>query len=135
MAPTCPDFPVLKEKDPFWANAQQQQKAKSALEKVLKESEAWWVLLLAPSCLIGLNQHHSSTKSLWGLTLEGYGEAVAEFLLGKFGTTASFYRGLIFHILRFDPKLRSEVLKALLKEQIDKVAIEDQKLYETTEAL
>lgn len=120
------------ENTPFLADAKAQELVIGELRDTLKKSEGWWVLLMAPSCLIKVsNVVGSCAQSILGRTREGYGEAVAESLAPLGNSNLGFCRGLVFRILRIHPELRKEVLKALLKERLDYVTLLDQDLYKT----
>lgn len=112
---------------PFWADTNAQEKILEEMEKALERSGGWWMIQLGPSCLMhGSRVVKSATKCLWGYTLEGYGEAVAEALAPDDDSSdESFCRGLVFRILRVHSKLRKEVLKALLREKLDGVSLEE----------
>lgn len=121
-----------REKIPFWSDTQAQQQVVDKLKNILQESEAWWILLLSPSCYMMVSDAlRTETKNLWGYTDEKYGETVAEPLAPEGNSNIRFCRGLVFHILRQHPQLRKEVLKALMREALDNVSLEEQNLYKT----
>lgn len=121
---------IMTNKKPFWSDSLMQDRVARELEGILEKTEAWWVLLMAPSKLIKVGIPFPLNKSLWGHTHEGQGEAVGEALAPADNSNIAFLRGLVFHLLRINPGLRKEVLKALLKEQVDGVPLEEQGLYE-----
>lgn len=116
----------------LWEDVAAQELTAKKLEVIVREVEGWWILLVGPSCLIKVASHFASEiRSLWGRTHEGYGEAIAEALAPEGDSNINFCRGLVFRILRMHPGLRKEVLKTLLKEEIDGIPLEDQRLYRT----
>lgn len=120
------------EKKPFWSDTEAQEQVTQELKEVVQKTEAWWIILVAPSCLIRISDAIGSyTQSLWGHTHEGYGEAVADSFVSGKNPNLSFCRGIVYRILRIHPELRKEVLKALLKEQVDGVPLSKQNLYRT----
>lgn len=113
---------------PFWSDSDARNKTADRLCEIATEHDGV-VLMIAPSVLLFAGELGSEQSSLWGHTNEGYGEAIAEALLRICGGEGEM-RGLVFKLLKESDALRDKVLRALLRECLDKDSLDEQDLYQ-----
>lgn len=116
----------------LWTNEKFQKEAVEKLREIIQEYDFWYLIGLGPSIFIGATQNGTVEKeSLWGHTDPAYGEIVAEKTTWYAGGEGQAV-GMVVKLLEKFPELKKVIYNALHKEFVDKVKIEEQKLYKRT---